>query len=144
MKEELKALAPSADKKQIQDLQNLVETTQGLDSLYRTVRHHYLVGKKARSIYTTTQIQMQLPMIMEEAEAYFSFLDAFKYGMPIGDGVGPFIASKLKTDSGMREVSEDMVAAEVTIEGRHVVVTKAKGPGGNVGKAGDSVAKLIE
>jgi len=44
----------------------------------------------------------------------------------------------------MREVAEDMVAAEVTVEGRRVVVTRAKGPGGTVGKPGDAVAKLIE
>lgn len=144
VKEEIKTLAPSADEKQIQDLQNLVETTQGLDSLYRTVRHHYLVGKKAGSIYTTTQIQMQLPMIMEEAEAYFSFIDAFKQGMPIGDGIGPLVASRLIADSGVREVSKDMVVAEVAIEGRQLVVTRAKGPGGTVGKAGDAVAKLVE
>lgn len=83
-------------------------------------------------------------MIMEEAEAYFSFIDAFKQGKPIGDGVGPLVASKLMTDVSMREVAEDIVAAEVTVKGRMVVVTKAKGPGGTVGKPGDAVGKLIE
>jgi hypothetical protein len=144
VKEDIKALAPSADEKQIQNLQNLVETARGLNSLYRTVRHHYLTGKKGGSIYATTQIQMELPMIMEEAEAYFSFIDAFKHGNPIGDGVGPLVASKLIADADVREVAEDMVAAEVAIEGRQVVVTRAKGPGGTVGKAGDAVANLIE
>jgi hypothetical protein len=144
VKEEIKSLAPSADEKQIQNLQNLVETARGLNSLYRTVRHHYLTGKKGGSIYSTTQIQMELPMIMEEAEAYFSFIDAFKQGKPIGDGVGPLVASKLIADASMREVAEDMVAAEVAVDGRRVVVTRAKGPGGTVGKPGDAVAKLIE
>jgi len=143
VKEEIKALAPSADETQIQNLQNLVETATGLNSLYRTVRHHYLAGKKGGTVYSTLQIQMELPMIMEEAEAYFSFIDAFKQGKPIGDGVGPLVASKLIADVGIREVAEDMVAAEVTLEGRRVVVTRAKGPGGTVGKAGDAVAKLI-
>jgi len=144
VKEEIKALAPSADETQIQNLHNLVETAQGLNSLYRTVRHHYLAGKKGGTIYSTMQIQMELPMIMEEAEAYFSFIDAFKQGKPIGDGVGPLVASKLMADAGIREVAEDMVAAEVTLEGRKVVVTRAKGPGGTVGKPGDAVVKLIE
>jgi hypothetical protein len=144
VKEEIKALAPSADEKQIQNLQNLVETARGLNSLYRTVRHHYLAGKKGGTIYTMTQIQMELPMIMEEAEAYFAFIDAFKQGKPIGDGVGPLVASKLIADASLREVAEDMVAAEVAVEGRRVVVTRAKGPGGTVGKPGDAVAKLIE
>jgi len=37
-----------------------------------------------------------------------------------------------------------MVAAEVALEGRKVVVTRANGPGGTVGKPGDAVVKLIE
>ncbi len=144
VKDEVKALAPSADENQIQNLQNLVETARGLNSLYRTVRHHYLTGKKGGTVYSTVQIQMELPMIMEEAEAYFSFIDAFKQGKPIGDGVGPLVASKLMAESIPHEVAKDMVAAEVNVEGRTVVVTKAKGPGGTVGKPGDAVAKLIE
>ncbi|MCW4015610.1 MAG: DUF1512 domain-containing protein [Candidatus Bathyarchaeota archaeon] len=144
VKEEVKALAPSADEKQIQNLQNLVETARGLNSLYRTVRHHYLAGKKGGNIYNTVQIQMELPMIMEEAEAYFSFIDAFKQGKPIGDGVGPLVASKMIADSVVRELAEDTIVAEVSVEGRRVFVTKAKGPGGTVGKVGDSVGKLVE
>ncbi|PVX25191.1 MAG: DUF1512 domain-containing protein [Candidatus Bathyarchaeum sp.] len=144
VKEEVKTLAPSADEKQIQNLQNLVETARGLNSLYRTVRHHYLVGKKGGTIYSTMQIQMQLPMIMEEAEAYFSFIDAFKKGKPIGDGVGPLVASTLIGDASVRDVAEDTITAEVTVEGRKVVVTKAKGPGGTVGKVGTAVGKLIK
>ena len=144
VKDEVKALAPAADESQIQNLQNLVETTRGLNSLYRTVRHHYLAGKKGGTVYSTVQIQMELPLIMEEAEAYFSFIDAFKQGKPIGDGVGPLVASKLMADTSPREVAKDMVAAEVMIEGRKVVVTRAKGPGGTVGKPGDAVANLLE
>jgi hypothetical protein len=144
VKEEIKALAPSANETQIQNLHNLVETAQGLNSLYRTVRHHYLTGKKGGSIYSTMQIQMELPMIMEEAEAYFSFIDAFKQGKPIGDGIGPLVAAKLIAGANVREVAEDMVAAELTLERRKVVVTRAKGPGGTVGKPGDAVVKLIE
>ena len=144
VKEEVKALAPSADENQVQNLQNLVETARSLNSLYRTVRHHYLAGKKGGTMYSMVQIQMDLPMIMEEAEAYFSFINAFKQGKPIGDGVGPLVASKLIADSAVREVAEETVAAEVTIEDRRVLVAKAKGPGGTCGKAGDAMEKLVE
>ena len=144
VKDEVKVLAPSADENQIQNLQNLVETARGLNLLYRNVRHHYLAGKKGGTLYSIVQIQMQLPMIMEETDAYFSFIDAFKQGKPIGDGVGPLVASKLMANASIREVVKDTVAAEVRIEGRTVAVTKAKGPGGNVGKSSDAVTKLIE
>ncbi len=53
------------------------------------------------------------------------------------------VASKLMASTNIRDVAEDMVAAEVTVEGRNVVVTRAKGPGGTVGKASDAVAKLV-
>jgi hypothetical protein len=144
IKDEVKAIAPHADETQIQNLQNLVETTSALNTIYRVMRHYYLLGKKEGTPYTTMQIQMQLPMIMEEAEAYVSFLDAFKQGKPVGDGIGALAASKLMTDHNKFEVAKDMVAAETTIDGRRVLVTKAKGPGGAVGKPGDAVGNLIE
>ena len=50
VKDEVKVLAPSADENQIQNLQNLIETSRGLNLLYRNVRHHYLAGKKGRNL----------------------------------------------------------------------------------------------
>jgi hypothetical protein len=144
IKDEVKAIAPHADESQLQNLQNLVESAQALNTIYRAVRHYYLLGKKTGTIYSTMQIQMQLPMIMEEAEAYVSFLDAFKEGKPIGDGIGALTASKLMADHNKFEVAKDTVAAETTIDGRRLLVTKAKGPGGAVGKPGDAVSNLIE
>jgi hypothetical protein len=144
IKEEVKAIAPHADEVQLENLQNLVEATQALNSMYRVVRHFYLLGKKDGTIYSNMQIQMQLPTIMEEAEAYVSFLDAFKQGKPVGDGVGALAARKLIAEHSTVEVAKDMIAAETTIDGRRVLVTKAKGPGGTVGKSGDAVNNLLE
>jgi hypothetical protein len=144
IKDEVRAIAPRADDTQLQNLENLVEAAQTLNTIYRVVRHYYLLGKKDGTLYTTMQIQMQLPTIMEEAESYTSFLDAFKEGKPIGDGIGALTASKLMADHNKFEVAKDMVAAETTIDGRRVLVTKAKGPGGTVGKVGDAVSSLIQ
>jgi hypothetical protein len=143
IKDEVKAIAPHADEIQVQNLENLVEAAQTLNTIYRVVRHYYLLGKKDGTLYTTMQIQMQLPTIMEEAESYTSFLDAFKEGKPVGDGIGALTASKLMTDRDKFEPAKEMVAAETTIEGRRALVTKAKGPGGTVGKTGDAVSNLI-
>ena len=144
IKEEVKAIAPHADESQLQNLQNLVEVAQALNTIYRVVRHYFLLGKRTGTPYTTMQIHMQLPMIMEEAQAYVSFLDAFKQGKPIGDGIGALTASKLMADHNKYEVAKDMEAAEVMIDGRQVLVTKAMGPGGTVGKPGDAVGNLIK
>jgi len=95
-------------------------------------------------LYSMVQVQMQLPTIMEEAEAYLSFLDAFKQDKPVGDGAGALAASKIMAGQERREIAKEMVVAETTIDGRRVLATKAKDPGGAVGKVGDAVSNLIE
>jgi hypothetical protein len=144
IRDEIKAIAPSADESQLLNLQNLLEAAQTLNTLYRVVRHYYLLGKKSGTLYSTVQVQMQLPTIMEEAEAYLLSLDAFRQGKPIGDGVGALTVSKLIEGKGRREIAKEMVVAETTIDGRRVFAMKAKGPGGAVGKVGDAVSSLIE
>jgi hypothetical protein len=144
IRDEIKAIAPGANESQLLNLQNLLEAAQTLNSLYRVVRHFYLLGKKEGTLYSTVQVQMQLPTIMEEAEAYLSFLDAFKQDKPIGDGAGALTASKIMAGKERREIAKEMVVAETAIDGRRVLVTKAKGPGGAVGKVGDAVSNLIE
>lgn len=144
VREEIKSIAPQASEEQLQNLQNLVEVAQELNKMYRYVRQFYIMGKKEGSQFTMMEIQMRLPTLMEEAEAYAAFADAFKQGKPIGDGIGPLTASKLMQDKEKFEVAKETVACETTIEGRHVIVAKAKGPGGTVGKTGDALEKLIE
>jgi hypothetical protein len=144
VKNEVRMIAPEANEVQVQNLENLVETVQALNTMYRVVRHYYLMGKRDKTLYATMQIQMQLPQIMEEAEAYLSFLEPYKEGKPVGDGIGALVASRLMANSEKLDVAKDMVAAETYIDGRRVLVTKAKGPGGTVGKAGDALSKLIE
>jgi hypothetical protein len=144
VKAEMKSIAPQANEQQIQNLQNLVEAAQALNKMYRIVRNYYIIGKKQGSQYSMVEIEMQLPSIMEEAEAYVAFTDAFRERKPIGDGIGPLAASKLMVEYEKFEVAQDVVAAKMTIDNRQVIVTKAKGPGGTVGKIGDAVQRLIE
>jgi hypothetical protein len=90
------------------------------------------------------QLQMILPLVMKEAEAYASALKAFADGQPIGDGVGPLVAAKLLHGYETRKVPKDCVVATVPIEGRTALIIKAEGPGGNVGKPGEAVKAVIE
>jgi hypothetical protein len=89
------------------------------------------------------QLQMILPLVMKEAEAYQSALKAFAYGQPIGDGAGPLVAAKLMHGYPIRKLPKDCVVATVPFEGRTALVMKAEGPGGNVGKPGDAVEALV-
>ncbi|UCH57672.1 MAG: DUF1512 domain-containing protein [Candidatus Bathyarchaeota archaeon] len=140
---EVRAIAPEASDSEVNNLENLLEASLALNIYYKVIRHFYLLGKKTMNIYVIMQIHMILPMIVREIEAYSAALQAFKDGIPIGDGVGALVAAKLMNGHAWKEVAKEMVAAEVPYAGRTLVVIKAKGPGGSVGKPGDAVSKII-
>lgn len=143
-KDEVKLMAPATDEVQVYNLENTLEAAMALNYIYKVVRHFYIQGKKTLSLYVIMQLQMILPLVMKEAEAYASALKAFAYGQPIGDGVGPLVAAKLMHGAETRKVPTECVAAAVTVEGRTAFVIKAEGPGGNVAKPGDAVTAVIE
>jgi len=143
-KDDVKRIAPEADEAQVNNLENLVEGSLALNTIFRIVRHFYLLGKKTQSFYLILQLQMILPLVMQEAEALVGATKAFAQGQPIGDGVGALVASKLMKDKEKRKVEKDIVVSELTLDGRNVIALKAEGPGGNVGKPGDAIRQLIE
>ena len=144
MKDEVKLMAPATDEAQVFNLENTLEAAMALNFIYKVVRHFYIQGKKTLSFYVMLQLQMILPMVMKEAEAYANALKAFADGQPIGDGAGPLVAAKLMHGFETRELPKDCVVASVPFEGRTALVIKAKGPGGNVGKPGDAVKAAID
>ncbi|HVP92228.1 MAG TPA: DUF1512 domain-containing protein [Acidobacteriota bacterium] len=144
LKDEVKMMAPAADETQANNLEFTLEVAMDLNYIYKVIRHFYLLGKKTMSLYVIMQIQMQLPLIMKEAEAYAGALKAFAYGQPIGDGAGALVAAKLMHGYETRKIPKDNIVATLPIEGRTAYVTKAEGPGANVGKAGDAVKTIID
>ena len=143
-KDDIRLIAPKASEPELNNLENLVEATLALNTIYRVLRHYYLLGKKTSSFYIVLQLQMLLPLIMQEAEALVEATKAFSQGQPIGDGIGPLVAAKLMVGLEKRPLEKDMVASETILEGRKLIVLKAEGPGGNVGKPGDAIRRLIE
>jgi hypothetical protein len=143
LKDEVKMMAPVADETQANNLENTLEAAMALNYIYKVIRHFYLLGKKTLSLYVIMQIQMLLPMIMREAEAYASALKAFAYGQPIGDGAGALVAGRLMHGHETTKLPKDCVVATVPIEGRMAYVIKAEGPGGNVGKPGDAIEQVV-
>ncbi|TRO45538.1 DUF1512 domain-containing protein [Candidatus Bathyarchaeota archaeon] len=143
-KDEVKLMAPEADETQLNNLENTLEAAMALHSIYKVIRHFYLLGKKTLSLYVIMQIQMVLPLIMQQAEAYAQALRAFSVGQPIGDGAGPLVAAKLMQGFETKEIARDIVVAEVPIEGRTAFILKAKGPGGNVGKPGEAISEIVK
>ena len=143
-KDDVRRISPGADPAQLNNLSNLVEASWALNTIYRIIRHFYLLGKKTNSIFIIIQLQALLPMIMQECEAYMGAARAFAEGQPIGDGIGPLVASRLMKGLAQRQVEKDVVVAETAIEGRRIIALKAEGPGGNVGKPGEAIKSIIE
>jgi len=144
IKDDVKLMIPQCEGDQLNNMENTLEAAMALNYIYKVVRHYYIQGKKTMSLYVIMQLQMILPIVMKEAEAYGAALKAFSQGQPIGDSVGPLIAGKLMYGHEVREVYKDCVVATVPFEGRTAIVMKAKGPGGNVGKPGDAIETIIE
>jgi hypothetical protein len=144
LKDEVKLMAPASDEVQINNLENTLEAAMALNFIYKVVRHYYIQGKKTLSLYVIMQLQMILPLVMKEAEAYASALKAFADGQPIGDGAGPLVAARLMHGYETRKLPKDCVVASVPIEGRTAFIIKAEGPGGNVGKPGEAVQAVID
>lgn len=144
LKDEVRRMAPQADEVQLNNLTNVLEVALALNQIYKVVRHYYLMGKKTLSFYIILQIQMLLPLIMKESEAFVNALRAFTLGQPIGDGVGALVAARLMYGREKRLITHDTVVSEVDIDGRKAYVIKAKGPGGNVGKPGEAIKQILE
>ena len=144
LKTEVKTLASNASEAEVNTLTNQLEVSIGLDTMYRVVRHYYLLARKQGGLFALAQLQMALPIIMEEAEAYSAAIDAFAQGKPVGDGVGPLVASKLAQGTQANEIFPETTVYNLAFEGRELIVVRAKGPGGTVGKPGSAVEKLIK
>ncbi|MGP3666902.1 MAG: DUF1512 domain-containing protein [Candidatus Bathyarchaeota archaeon] len=144
MKDEVRRLAPNADESTINSLENLLEAAVDLNFVYRYVRHYYLLSKRTKSYFLLAQLQMIMPIILEQALAFEGAIQAFSKGQPIGDGAGALVANKLARGVEWKKIEKDMIFAETSIDGRKVYALKAEGPGGNVGKPGDAIAALIE
>ncbi len=137
-------LAPNANSEEKANLESSLAATLAVNLIYKIVRHYTLLGKKTKSMLIIMQIVYNLPLIMRIAEAYFNSLDSFTKGKPIGDSIGPMVAAKLMRGYPCKSIGDEMVAAEVPFEGRLLVVVKAEGPGGRVGKPGEAIAKLAQ
>ncbi|MEM4576956.1 MAG: DUF1512 domain-containing protein [Candidatus Nezhaarchaeales archaeon] len=137
-------VAPNAGNDEKANLEASFAATMAVNYIYKVVRHYTLLGKKTKSMLVIMQIVYNLPMIIRLAEAYFNSLDSFTKGKPIGDGIGPMVAAKLMRGYPSKSIGDEMVVAEVPFEGRLLVVVKAEGPGGRVGKPGEAVAKLAQ
>jgi hypothetical protein len=123
--------------------ENLLEVATALNQIHKIVRHFYLLGKKTNSYFTLVQLQMLMPMIIQEADALLNATDSFKMGQPVGDGIGPVVVSRLMAGKDKRAIAKDTVMAVTEYKGRTLYVIKADGPMAYVGQPGVAMQKIV-
>jgi len=132
---------------QVKTMSNMVEASMALNMLYKIALHYYLLAKKTNSYFIAAQLQMQAPLILSFAKAYLQAVYAFRDGAPVGDGIGPLVVKKFLEGKKIIKLKENYVKDtslyEINHLNRRVLVVKAKGPGGNVGKPGEVIKKVI-
>jgi len=121
------------------------EIINALNTLHKVIRHYLLLGKKLNSYFILLQLQSVVPILVKMAEAYEKAQDTFIQGIPVGDSLGPLVASRfLMSIPEKWSPSREVIAGETLFEGRKLIVVKAEGPMATVGTPGEAVEKIVE
>ena len=93
-------------------IENILEAATALNIIYKIVRHFYLMGKRTTSMFVLVQLQMVMPLLLQEAEALESGIGAFRKGQPIGDGIGPMVVGKMMVGKNKKIIAQDTVVTQ--------------------------------
>ncbi len=135
-----------APKMNAEEQANLVGGLSGaitMNQIAKIVRHFVETVRKTKNLQLALLLQMQMPFIEKIAKAMLNGTETMTNGWPMGDSAGPMVASHLIGGSKTKEI-RDTIVARKKIQGRNVVIIKAKGPGGRLGKPWEIVEKEVK
>jgi hypothetical protein len=139
--------APQADEEWKSNIIMTLKATLGINSVAKQVRHNLELAKKTGNLQILLMLQMSLPLIKRIVNAQFEGVKAFSKGKPIGDGLGPLVMGMMlgEYSSHHKDLKQNgMTVNKQDFQGREVIITRAQGPGGRVGKVGKTVNSIIE
>ncbi len=113
-----------------------------MNQIAKIVRHFVETIRKTKNLQLAMVLQMQMPFIEKVAKAMLNGTETMANGWPMGDSVGPMVASHLIGDSRGKDV-EDTIIVRKKIKGKNVVILKAKGPGGRLGRPWEIVEREV-
>jgi hypothetical protein len=142
LRAEVRKLCAGASDQEVSKMENILEAATALNMIYKIVRHFYLMGKRTTSMFVLVQLQMVMPLLLEEAEALQKAISAFKRGQPIGDGIGPMVVGKMMLGKEKKLAAKETVYVEDEYKGRKLYMLKAEGPAGTVGRPGEAITRL--
>ena len=140
---EVKKMASMMTELEASRIENILEAATGLNMIYKIVRHFYLMGKRTTSVFVLVQLQMVMPLLLQEAEALQNAISAFKKGQPIGDSIGPMVVGKMMIGKEKKVIAKETLYSEDEYMHRKLYLLKAEGPAGTVGRPGEAVQRLI-
>lgn len=137
-------VAPKMDKERKANIQMGLAGGITVHEISKIVRHYVELVRQTKNIQIAMVLQMQLPLIEKIAKAMFNGTKALSKGQPIGDGLGPLVAADLIGKARTTEADKDVIMARVPMDGRTLIVMKAKGPGGRIGFPGKAVRNVMK
>lgn len=143
IRSEIQRMAEGMTEWQASRIENILEAATALNMIYKIVRHFYLMGKRTTGMFILVQLQMVMPLLLEEAEALENAISAFKRGLPIGDGIGPMVVGRMMLGREKKPIARETVYSEEDRMGRKLYLLKAEGPAGSVGRPGEAVYRLV-
>ena len=118
IRSEIKRMAEGMTEWQASRIENILEAATALNMIYKIVRHFYLMGKRTTGMFVLVQLQMVMPLLLQEAEALESAISAFKKGLPIGDGIGPMVVGRMMLGKEKKLIARETVYSEEVRLGR--------------------------
>ena len=136
-------IAPKFSAEEQSNLKNAMAGAMTTHQIAKIVRHILETVKKYKIFQLAIILQMQIPMIARIAKAAIGATAAFADGIPVGDGIGPMVASTLIGKQKVKFYSEDeFVVCEKKVAGKKVFISKAWGPGASTGIPGKFLKKF--
>jgi len=143
IRSEIKRMAEGMTEWQASRIENIVEAATALNMIYKIVRHFYLMGKRTTGMFILVQLQMVMPLLLEEAEALENAISAFKRGLPIGDGIGPMVVGRMMLGKEKKPIARETVYSQGDAMGRKLYLLRKEGGAGSVGRRGEAVYRLV-
>jgi hypothetical protein len=143
VRSEIKRMADGMTDSNASRVENILEAATALNMIYKVVRHFYLMGKRTTSMFVLVQLQMVMPLLLQEAEALENAIGTFKKGQPIGDSIGPMVVGNMMIGKEKKLIARETIYTEDEYMNRKLYLLKAEGPAGAVGRPGEAVQRLV-
>ena len=137
-------IAPNFSENAKMDLRNALAGAIQTHQIAKIVRHFLELIKKYKMFQMALILQMQLPLIMRVSRASLYATKAFVDEVPIGDGIGPFVASSMIKGKAKVYKEDEFVVAKEKVGNRTVFISKSYGPGASTGYPGKFLLKFFK